>query len=276
MFPVAIAVTLTGCAGDMNDLFQATSTNVASTGSIDGTGSVHQKETGLVPGLPAGYRCPLVPNGFDPVGSIYRVNRSGTYFRVADLSNNPRILKTIRNNVPVGNYAFNHKEQASADLSVSLLKRVLPGFSGSARSNRQFNVDITVQKMHAKMLYDTEADYIRDWFAEKIRPKTGNRYFLVREAIFAGSVRYVVDSQDLKKAGVKAKVEEVIDSSANATFRDSDRKLVITQNFDPPTQVCMKVAEIEIDRRRSNGTVASAKLKPTSGASFPTIKRIGN
>ncbi|MGI9406235.1 MAG: hypothetical protein ACR2O4_07680, partial [Hyphomicrobiaceae bacterium] len=102
-----------------------------------------------------------------------------------------------------------------------------------------------------------------------------NRYFLVREAIFAGSVSYELSVKDLKKAGIKAKVDEVIDGSANATFADNGKKLVIKQKFEPPTQVCIKVAEIEINRRGNARVVSSAPLKSTDDAALPTIKRIG-
>ena len=228
----------------------------------------------IVPGLPKGYQCPFVPNGFDPVASIYRLDKSGTYFRVADLSNDKRVLANIKSNVKIGNYVFSDTQKASADLSVSLLKRVLPGLSGKARSNQEFDVGITVKNMHAKVLYDREADYIRDWFAKKIRPKAGNRYFLVREAIFAGSVSYTMNAKDLKAAGMQAKVEQVVDATANATFVNHGRNLVIEQTFDPPNQVCIKVAEIEIGRRPAGGRAAVASLKPTSRSSLPQIKRV--
>lgn len=263
-----------GCASDGSGLL--------TTGGIDLTPRDEAAKTdkaggavqGLIPGLPVGYICPFVPNGFDPVGSIYRIDRSGTYFRVADLSNDERVLDRIRNNVTIGNYAFNHREKASADLSVSLLKRVLPGFSAEANANKEFNVDITVSRIHAKMMYDTEADYIRQWFSRRITPKPGSRYFLVREAIFAGDVSYVVDAQDLKEAGIKASVDEVIDSSANATFVNSGRKLVIKQKFNPPTQVCIKVAEIETVR--GGDGAAAAKLRSLDDQSLPRIRKIGS
>jgi len=46
----------------------------------------------FVPGLPKGYQCPLVPNGFDPAGSIYRLDKNGTYYRVKDFSTEPQIM----------------------------------------------------------------------------------------------------------------------------------------------------------------------------------------
>ena len=267
---------LTACSTNNwnSSLFGQSSVGDVKTGSVTTEKPVATVTGSIVPGLPKGYQCPFVPNGFDPVASIYRLDKSGTYFRVADLSNDKRVLANIKNNVKIGNYVFSDTQKASADLSVSLLKRVLPGLSGSAKSNKEFDVGITVKNMHAKVLYDREADYIRDWFTKKIRPKAGNRYFLVREAIFAGSVSYTMKAQDLKAAGIQAKVEQVVDATANATFVNHGQNLVIEQTFDPPNQVCIKVAEIEIGPRPAGARGAVAALKPTSRNTLPQIKRV--
>ena len=47
----------------------------------------------FVPGVPKGYQCPLVPNGFDPAGSIYRLDKDGTYFRVKGIEANWQAVK---------------------------------------------------------------------------------------------------------------------------------------------------------------------------------------
>lgn len=273
---IVTAGALAGCAGSNFDssLFQQASVGGMKTASVD-TKKGEPLVTGtIIPGLPRGYQCPFVPNGFDPVASIYRLDRSGTYFRVADMGNDKRVLAKVRNNVKIGNYVFSDTQKASADLSVSLLKRVLPGLSGDAKSNKEFDIGIMVKNMHAKVLYDAEADYIREWFAKTHKPKPGNRYFLVREAIFAGSVRYTMNAKDLKTAGIKAKVEKVVDVTANATFANHGQNLVIEQKFDPPTQVCIKVAEIEINPGRSGTQAAVAALKSIDPASLPKIKRV--
>ena len=262
---------LPGCAANNpnSSLFDQNTIGGVATASIDQGDASTAGNTNTFPGLPKGYQCPFVPNGFDPVASIFRVDKSGTFFRVADLSNDKRVLANVKNNVKIGNYAFSDSQKASADLSVSLLKRILPGLSGNARTKKDFDVGITVKNIHAKVLYDAEADYIRDWFAKKVRPKPRNRYFLVREAIFAGSVNYTMNAKDIQAAGLKANVEEVVDVTANATFTDRGRRLVIEQSFDPPTQVCIKVSEIEIRRPRTRGIATTATLKPASRSAFP-------
>ena len=80
-----IGLLLAGCAGDVNGI---------DTASIKPTATAITND--FVPGVPKGYQCPLVPNGFDPVGSIYRLDKDGTYFRVKDFTTVPAITALRR------------------------------------------------------------------------------------------------------------------------------------------------------------------------------------
>jgi hypothetical protein len=60
------AVSLAACAPQLPD---ANAQLIA--GSIE-------KTPQMLPGVPNGFECPLVPNGLDPAGSIYRLDKNGT------------------------------------------------------------------------------------------------------------------------------------------------------------------------------------------------------
>ena len=81
-----------------------------------------------MPGVPKGYQCPLVPNGFDPAGSIYRLEKDGTYFRVKDFTGDPALtaLGTVKREVPISNYVLTDTQQANAGMSLDLLQKVAP------------------------------------------------------------------------------------------------------------------------------------------------------
>lgn len=237
----------------------------------------------FVPGLPKGYQCPLVPNGFDPAGSIYRLEANGTYYRVKDFSGDPAVLAMAgyKRNVPISNYALSDKQTSTAGLSFNILKTALPGLSagGSADFNKEMAVDITVEDMVGEVIDDTVADHIVGWFKANIEPKPGNKYFLVREAVRAGSVSYQLKQKDLAKLGGKAQLEKLADGAANVTFRDNDGSFEIKQKFSPERiPVCIKSAEIVIDAgstaRRSSGMAVS--LKPADDTTVPAIKRVGD
>ena len=188
-----------------------------------------------MPGLPKRYQCPLVPNGFDPAGSIYRLDESGTYYRVKDLSSVPSVLPMAgyKRNVPISNDVLSDKQTSTAGLSFNILKTALPGLSagGSADFDKEIAVDITVEDMVGEVIDDTVADHIVGWFKANIEPKPGNKYFLVREAVRAGSVSYQLKQKDPAKLGGKTQLEKLADGAANVTFRDNSGSIEIKQKF---------------------------------------------
>lgn len=255
---------LAGCAGTM------------ATGTI-----TPPNPPDFVPGLPKGYQCPLVPNGFDPAGSIYRLDKSGTYYRVKDFSTDPAVMAMggHRKNVAISNYVLSDKQASTAGLSYSLLQNVLPGLSssGSADFKKEISVDITVEDMVGEVIDDTLADHIVDWFKTNIKPRRGNKYFLVRETVKAGSVSYQLKQKDLAKLGGKAQLEKLAGGEANVTIRDNDGNFEIKQKFSPERiAVCIKSAEIVVDNRgtRSSSEV-SVSLRSADDTTVPTIKRVG-
>jgi hypothetical protein len=236
----------------------------------------------IVPGLPKGYQCPLVPNGFDPAGSIYRLDKTNTYYRVKDFSKDPVIgaMPGFKRDVQISNYVLSDKQTSTAGLSFNVLKNALPGLtaSGAADFNKEVSVDITVEDMVGEVLDDTVADKIVDAFKASVEPKPGNKYFLVRETIRAGGVSYRLKQTDLAKLGGKAELEKLADGSANVTLRDNNGVMEIKQKFAPERiHVCIKSAEIDIRWRA--GLVNSGidmSLKSADETTVPTIKRIGD
>ena len=236
----------------------------------------------FVPGLPKGYQCPLVPNGFDPAGSIYRLDKNGTYYRVKDFSTDSVVMGMggYRKDVPISNYVLSDKQASSAGLSYSLLQKALPGLSssGSADFNTEVSVDITVEDMMGEVIDDTLADHIVDWFQINITPKRGSKYFLVRETVKAGAVRYRLKQKDLSKLGGKAQLEKLAEGSANVTIRDNDGTFEIKQKFSPGRiAVCVKSAEIVVDtKKRLPWGGVNVSLKSSDDTKVPTIKRVGD
>lgn len=231
----------------------------------------------FVPGVPKGYQCPLVPNGFDPAGSIYRLDKDGTYFRVKDFTSDPSItaLGPYKRDVPISNYQLSDTQQANAGLSFDLLKKVVPGLSasGSADYKKAMTVDITVEDMVGEVIDDNVADKIVDLFKASMKPKPGSKYFLVRETVRAGAVSYKLKQTDLARLGGKAEVEKLAQGQANLTVRDNDGAFEIKQTFKPERMaICIKSAEIVIEGGGSGATVA---LKSADETHVPQIKRVG-
>ena len=234
----------------------------------------------FVPGVPKGYQCPLVPNGLDPAGSIYRLDKSGTYYRVKDFSTDSAIMAMdgYRKEVPISNYVLSDTQASSVGLSFNLLEKVLPGLtsSGSADFKKKMSVDITVENIVAEVIDDTVDDHIVGWFRANITPRRGSKYFLVRETVKAGSVSYLLKQKDLAKLGGKAQLERLAGGEANVTIRDNDGTFAIKQEFSPRIPVCIKSAEIIVDTRRTrSSSEVSVSLRSADDTTVPTIKRVG-
>ncbi len=237
--------------------------------------------SGFVPGVPKGYQCPLVPNGLDPAGSIYRLDKNGTYYRVKDFSTDPAVtaMDGFRKKVPISNYALSDTQASSAGLSFNLLEKVLPGLSasGDAEFKKKMSVDITVENIVAEVIDDTVDDHIVDWFRANITLRRGSKYFLVRETVKAGAVSYRLKHKDIAKLGGKAQLEKLAEGEANVTIRDNDATFEIKQKFSPDRiAVCIKSAEIVVDTKKSLpwGGV-NVSLKSSDETTVPTIKRVG-
>lgn len=251
----------------------------ASTGVITNTIAA---TPGFVPGVPNGFQCPLIPNGFDPAGSVYRLDKSGTYYRVKDFSKDPAVmaLTGIKRDIPISNYALSDQQTASAGLSFELLKNALPGLAtdGTADMKKNVSVNIVVEDMMGESIDDSAADHILSLFKTSIEPKPGSTYFLVRETVKAGSISYSLKHEDVAKLGGKAQMEGLAKGSANVTFHDNNGGYEVKQKFSPDRiAVCVKSAEIVIEKNRGAGTpgVVTAALKSPDESAVPVIKSVG-
>ncbi|MGI9422575.1 MAG: hypothetical protein ACR2PA_05235 [Hyphomicrobiaceae bacterium] len=233
----------------------------------------------IIPGLPKGYRCPLIPNGFDPAGSIYRIDRSGTYYRVKDFGSDPNVQKGRKSDIHIANYVLSDEQISSTGLSANLLSKALPGLSASAygNANSKISLGITVKDLRGEVIYDEAADYAMKWFRENITPRAGNRYYLVRETIKAGAVSYRLKEKDAAKFGGKAEMIKLANAKGDVTVRDNAGSLEVEQTFEKRISVCTKPAEIAVDHVRTANVVDAVKvtLKSTDDSKVRSIKRVG-
>ncbi len=211
----------------------------------------------VIPGVPKGYTCPVVPNTFDPAGSIYRIDTSGTFYRVADLRSQPFVVKNRRQDVVIADYVLSDEQAASVGISARILKSALPDLSAEGNLDARVSVEIIVKDIRADIIYDTGADQIAQWFQKNVSVRVGSRYFIVREAIQAGAVTYRLKRKDLAKFGGRAKIEQVAEGNANVTVRDNNSTFEITQTFSPRINVCVKADEI----KPTGGVRATANAK---------------
>jgi hypothetical protein len=237
-----------------------------------------EKTPQMLPGVPNGFDCPLVPNGFDPAGSIYRLDKSGTFYRVTAYGEEPAILdmKGYRRDIRIADYAFTDEQKSTAGVSFAVLQNVLPGLTASANADfkKNLKIDVLVSDMRAESIDDRVADYILERFRQDVKPRSGSKYFLVRETIRAGAISYSLKREDLAKLGSEAELEKLASGKADVTIKDNNGLLSITQTFTPErVPVCVKPAEIVIEKNRSDGVALT--LKDPRDTELPAINKIG-
>jgi hypothetical protein len=260
---------LAGCA-DGQSLFETGAIKPAMAESAP-------QQSHLLPGVPAGFECPLVPNGFDPAGSIYRLDKSGTFYRVTAYGEEPAILemKGYRRNISVADYTFTDAQKSSAGVSFAVLQNALPGLTAAANANfkKDLKVDVVVSDMRAESIDDQVADHILERFRQEVKPRAGSKYYLVRETLRAGKISYGLKRDDLAKLSSEAQVEKLASGKADITFKDNNGLLSITQTFPERVPVCLKAAEIIVGPKR--GGAVSATLKDSRDTDIPAINKIG-
>lgn len=202
--------------------------------------------TGSISQLPKGYDCPINSNDLYPVGAVYRRDKQGVYYSVKDLSGHSIVKDHLRKNIKISDYEISDTQKTNAAASAALLKKAVPNLnlSGTAKKKKTLSVNVTVKDIRADDIDDEVEANVVKWIKSNVGIKPGNKYFLVRQAVKASAVSYVIKKQDLAELGAKGDLSEVAKASANLTIRDNDGSLKLSQTFEPRITVCTKSAEI--------------------------------
>ncbi len=205
-----------------------------------------QLVTGSISQLPKGYDCPINSNDLYPVGAVYRRDQNGVYYSVKDLSGHTIVKDHLRKNIKISDYEISDTQKTNAQASAALLKKSVPNLSlsGSAKKKKTLSVNVTVKDIRADDIDDEVEGNVVKWIKTNVGVKPGNRYFLVRQAVKASAVSYVIKKQDLAELGAKGDLSEIAKASANVTIRDNDGSLKLSQTFEPRITVCTKSADI--------------------------------
>ncbi len=205
-----------------------------------------QLVTGSISQLPKGYDCPINSNDLYPVGAVYRRDQNGVFYSVKDLSGHTIVKDHLRRDIKISDYEISDTQKTNAQASAALLKKAVPNLnlSGSAKKKKTLSVNVTVKDIRADDIDDEVEGNVVKWIKTNVGVKPGNRYFLVRQAVKASAVSYVIKKQDLAELGAKGDLSEIAKASANVTIRDNDGSLKLSQTFEPRITVCTKSADI--------------------------------
>lgn len=206
------------------------------------TGFLPTEQMTIIEGLD----CPINPTDIYRVGTIYRKDPKTGFNIVKDLNGDALLSSHIRKNQRVADYTFSNTKKNNAEASISLLKKIVPGFSVDvdAAKKNSISIQVTAKNIRSNSMDDPTEEKVVSWAKENIKVKPKNQYFVIRRIYKAGAVSYLIRKKDLSRIGAKAELDKIASSSANLSIRDNDGSLSLDQTFDPRIIVCTKSTEI--------------------------------
>jgi hypothetical protein len=192
---------------------------------------------------------------FDPPGTIFRINREGTRFDVADISKevnsttgNEDIPDQTGRRLVAGNVLGNLlKGQVSAELSATGSYEVRMKLSGVEREK---TTDADLDKSLALAL-------------KQVSLRTDNRYYVIRETISAREVAYNLSSADLASAATKLGTTPVGNGKVNVRQQDSNTATLVG-SYDKPYRLFYKAEEVKFTSSGLTGDLKVSRL-PVQG-----------
>lgn len=200
--------------------------------------------------LGPGWQCFLSPSGFDTPGSVFRIDSKRVKYTVRskeriDSELGTKLIVDIRP-VSIGRITF-ESERSVAFAIIAALQRlgisqpVDVGVSGQAerKSASAFELRATTQEV----LDDAGAAQVVRWFGPSVDRLVNSRYFIVREAVAAGGVTYMMDNRTLKALAVEATFATAAKASPNIRVLTKGAYSLET-NYEKPLRVCIKPEEL--------------------------------
>lgn len=216
----------------------------------------------IAAGLGPGWNCLATPSAFDGAGVVFRVTPDGTKFTVEDFSQEaglqraPWVAPTATQTVSIGAGVIAQLigVPASGNASASDKYTVRESFGGAEQINTtDVGVDGVVNAFYAKQNLDHT-----------------QRYYLVRRAVTAKSVKYDFDKDISASFGADLAVK-VVQVKPNASY-SRNGGFHYDATFDVPQNVCILAQPLPVPRPAAS--VPSAP--PTSVRDdVPLFSRMG-
>ena len=213
--------------------------------------------------VPDGWNCLAAPSAFDGPGSIFRVTEDGTKFTVGDFGSDvprqsgPFVAPTVTQTRDIG-----------AGVVAQLIG--LP-MSANAAAADKYRVQ---QKFGGVQELNTTDDAVRNVVnAFYTRPDLdrNQRYYLVRRAVTATSVRYDFD-QDISGSFGADIAAKVVTVRPKASYSRADG-IHYDNTFSQPVNVCVLAQQLPVPQPPAQAPAAPGIAIPDN---VPLFNRIGN
>jgi hypothetical protein len=205
-----------------------------------------------------GFRPYPSPRAFDAPGLIYRVDSTGSVYKVATLdvlpSTGEEVLPHISSSLDLSFQQFLETLglPSSEVTAFAQLHKKQGFYVSSVNGIREYLTDQAVDQSLSKVVND-----------KKLTIRPTNKYYVVRETIATANISYKSNATSLIDFGLVETFIRII--SAHASFRwNSEREFVLDQNFSHPLRVWYKPERIQFENIYGFGPNDELRFRLTS------------
>lgn len=181
---------------------------------------------------------------YDPPGQIFRVDQNGVTYPELDLG-----LATQRLPDEFPTFAVSRTSRAS--LVLGFLGDVV---SGTAVGNRVLNMRMEVSGTSRERLQGVVVDSAVRANLSRLRFDDNSRYYVIREAVVADSVTFVINRAAVDSLGGNAKLQQLASARADLVIRASSADTTrLVKRFAQPLRVFYKASLISPGRNLGGG-----------------------
>lgn len=190
-----------------------------------------------------GWRCRLMPNSIYGPGVIYEDGPSGIRL-VTDLTSLSE-FKTRSGEAKMG--IITDTREISSELKIGILSKLVnsvrASLGGALKKSQNSVIEYEIDNYVV-----TEADapeIAKAWLKSKnFKPDVSKRYFLIREAISAKAMSYMVEDNVLGRLGVDLKANRVLNLKGDVIGAKADGGYYLRRNLSPSLWACSVADEI--------------------------------
>lgn len=189
-----------------------------------------------------GWACRLVPNSIYGPGVIYQETPQGIRL-VKDLTSEPGFVTRL-GQAAVGE--ITDVREIGSELSASLWNKLLQGLtaavSASARKTQRSSITYEIDKY--SVTDDDFSEKALTWAQSHLKPSRSTKYYLIREAISAKAVNYLVDDGLGGTLGVSVSNDKLLKVNAQLLRASNNGSYFLRKILNPPLWACSVADEL--------------------------------
>jgi hypothetical protein len=192
---------------------------------------------------------------FDPPGSIFRVNRDGVRFDVADISSE---IKSAKGEEDIPDQTGRRRVEGN------VIANLLKGNTSSALSAAgTYDVSLKLSGVVRETTSDLNLDKALSLALKQVALRSDNRYYVIRETIAVREVDFELSTTDLKSVSAKIGTKPAGDDKVDIRQQGSTSTTLVG-HYDRPYRLFYKVEEVQFTSSGLSGDLEISRQPVTA------------